>query len=157
MTQPPVFLTVTPSLGGLPTKVEESPLPMRQTSPRRMPTRYFVVSGRASRYYTLLKSDLEVIVAKGNLIIPHRNSTTGCSFMSYPGQHYYYYYVNLLLKSLVDGKPICKVGKPIITNNQRFLVLFLLSTLILSSISWLSLIVWFFAQNGSLTLFRFGP
>ena len=66
-------------------------------------------------------------------------------------------YVNLLLKSLVDGKPICKAGKLIITNNQRFLVLFLLSTLILSSISWLSLIVWFFAQNGSLTLFRFGP
>ena len=71
--------------------------------------------------------------------------------------YYYYYYVNLLLKSLVDGKPICKAGKLIITNNQRFLVLFLLSTLILSSISWLSLIVWFFAQNGSLTLFRFGP
>ena len=24
-------------------------------------------------------------MAKGNLIIPHQNSTTGCSFMSYPG------------------------------------------------------------------------
>ena len=30
---------VTPSLGGLPTKAEESPLPMRQTCPRRTPTR----------------------------------------------------------------------------------------------------------------------
>jgi len=59
---------------------------MRQTSPRRMPTRYFKVSGRACRYYTLLKGDLEVVEAKGNLIIPRRNSTTGCSFMSYPGQ-----------------------------------------------------------------------
>ena len=77
---------VTPSLGGLPTKAEESPLPMRQTSPRRTPTRNFMVSGRANRYYTLLKGDLEVIVAKGNLIIPRRNSITGCSFMSYPGQ-----------------------------------------------------------------------
>ena len=77
---------VTPSLGGLPTKAEESPLPMRQTCPRRTPTRNFMVSGRANRYYTLLKGDLEVIVAKGNLIIPRRNSTTGCSFMSYPGQ-----------------------------------------------------------------------
>ena len=77
---------VTPSLGGLPTKAEESPLPMRQTCPRRTPTRNFMVSGRANRYYTLLKGDLEVIVAKGNLIIPRRNSTTGCSFISYPGQ-----------------------------------------------------------------------
>ena len=44
-----------------------------------------MVSGRADRYYTLLKGDLEVIAAKGNLIIPRRNSTTGCSLMSYPG------------------------------------------------------------------------
>ena len=77
---------VTPSLGGLPTKAEESLLPMRQTCPRRTPTRNFMVSGRANRYYTLLKGDLEVIVAKGNLIIPRRNSTTGCSLMSYPGR-----------------------------------------------------------------------
>ena len=77
---------VTPSLGGLPTKAEESLLPMRQTNPRQTPTQYFMVSERANRYYTLLKGDLEVIVAKGNLIIPRRNSTTGCSFVSYPGQ-----------------------------------------------------------------------
>ena len=77
---------MTPSLGGLPTKAEESLLPMRQTNPRRTPTRYFIVSGRAYRYYTLLKGDLEVVAAKGNLIIPRRNSTTGCSFTSYPGQ-----------------------------------------------------------------------
>ena len=75
----------TPSLGGLSTKTKESPLPMRQTSPRRMPTRYFKSSGRADRYYTLLKGDLEVAVAKGNLILPRRNSTTGCSLVSYPG------------------------------------------------------------------------
>ena len=59
---------------------------MRQTSPRRTPTRYFKASGRANRYYTLLKGDLEVVVAKGNLILPRRNSATGCSFMSYPGR-----------------------------------------------------------------------
>ena len=59
---------------------------MRQTSPRRMPTRYLEVSGRADMYYTLLKGDLEVVAAKGNLIIPRRNSATGCSFMSYPGR-----------------------------------------------------------------------
>ena len=59
---------------------------MRQTIPRRTPTRYFKVSGGADRDYTLLKGDLEVVAAKGNLIIPRRNSTTGCSFMSYPGQ-----------------------------------------------------------------------
>ena len=79
-----VFI-VTPSLGGLPTKAKEFPLPMRQTSSRRTPTRYFKVSGRADRYYTLLKGDLEVVVAKGNLILPRRNSTTGCSLKSYPG------------------------------------------------------------------------
>ena len=45
-----------------------------------------MVSGGANGYYTLLKGDPEVVVAKGNLIIPRRNSTTGCSFMSYPGQ-----------------------------------------------------------------------
>ena len=82
---PSVFI-VTPSLGGLPTKAEESPLPMRQTCPRRTPTRYFMVSGRANRYYTLLKGDLEVIVEKGNLILPRRNSTTGCSLTPCPGQ-----------------------------------------------------------------------
>ena len=54
-------------------------------SPRRTPTPYFVVSGRASRCYTLLKGDLEVVVAKGNLIIPRQNSTTGYSLESYPG------------------------------------------------------------------------
>ena len=42
--------------------------------------------GGANRYYTLLKGDLEVVAAKGNLIIPRRNSTTGCSLTSYPGQ-----------------------------------------------------------------------
>ena len=57
-------------LGGLPAKAQESPLPMRQTSPRRTPIRNFMVSGRANRYYTLLKGDLEVVVAKGNLILP---------------------------------------------------------------------------------------
>ena len=54
---------------------------MRQTSPRQMPTWYFMASGRAYRYYTLLKGDLEVVAAKGNLIIPRRNSATGCSFV----------------------------------------------------------------------------
>ena len=76
----------TPSLGGLSTKTKEPPLPMRQTCPRRLPTRYFKASGRADTYYILLKDDLEVVAAKGNLIIPRRNSTTGCSLMSYPGQ-----------------------------------------------------------------------
>ena len=76
----------TPSLGGLSTKTKESPLPMRQTSPCRMPTRYFKASGRADRCYTLLKGDLEVAVAKGNLILPRRNSTTGCSLVSCQGQ-----------------------------------------------------------------------
>ena len=55
-----------------------------------------MVSGRADRYYTLLKGDLEVIAAKGNLIIPRRNSTTGCSLMSYPG-HLMSYPGHLLL------------------------------------------------------------
>ena len=45
-----------------------------------------MVSGGANGYYTLLKGDPEVVVTKGNLIIPRRNSTTGRSFMSYPGQ-----------------------------------------------------------------------
>ena len=36
---------VTPSLGGLPTKAKDPLLAMRQTSPRRTPTRYFMVSG----------------------------------------------------------------------------------------------------------------
>ena len=45
-----------------------------------------MVSGGANRYYTLLKGDLEVVAAKGNLSIPRRNSATGCSFMSYPGR-----------------------------------------------------------------------
>ena len=40
-----------------------------------------MVSGRADRYYILLKGDLEVIAAKGNLIIPRRNSI----LMSYQG------------------------------------------------------------------------
>ena len=73
-----VFLVVTPSLGGWPAKAKESPIPLGQTNPRRMPTRYFMVSGRANRCYTLLKCDLEVIVARGNLIIPRRNTTTRC-------------------------------------------------------------------------------
>ena len=73
---------------------------MRQTIPRRTPTRNFMVSGGANGYYTLLKGDPEVVVAKGNLIIPRRNSTTGRSFVSYPGQlfiiiiiYYIYYYL----------------------------------------------------------------
>ena len=78
----------TPSLGGLPTKAEESLPPIKQTSPCWIPTRYFQVLGRANRYYTLLKGDLEVVVAKGNLIIPRQNSTSGCSFLSYPGHLY---------------------------------------------------------------------
>ena len=48
-----------------------------------------MASGGANRYYTLLKGDLEVVAAKGNLIIPRRNSTTGCSLTSYPGQILY--------------------------------------------------------------------
>ena len=72
---------------------------MRQTIPRRTPTRNFMVSGGANGYYTLLKGDPEVVVAKGNLIIPRRNSTTGRSFMSYPGQLYYYYYHYYLSKN----------------------------------------------------------
>ena len=67
-------------------KTKEPPLPMRQTNPRRTPTRYFKASGRANRCYTLLKGDLEVVAAKGNFIIPRRNSTTGCSLLSYPGR-----------------------------------------------------------------------
>ena len=47
-----------------------------------------MVSGGANRYYTLLKGDLEVVAAKGNLIIPRRNSATGCSFMSCPGHRF---------------------------------------------------------------------
>ena len=86
------------------------PLPMRQTIPRRTPTRNFMVSGGANGYYTLLKGDPEVVVAKGNLIIPRRNSTTGRSFMSYPGQlcrtqdkyYYYYYYYYLNVFTLID-------------------------------------------------------
>ena len=81
---------MTPSLEGLPPKAKESPPPMRLTSPRQTSTWYFIVSGRACRYYTLLKGDLEVVVTKGNLIVPRRNSTTGCILTSYPG-HYYYY------------------------------------------------------------------
>ena len=95
------FLFVTPSLGGLPTKAKECPLPIKQTSPRQTPTWYFMVSGRADRYYTLLKGDLEVVVAKGNLIIPRRNSTTGCSFMSYPG-HLLLLLLLLLLFSILN-------------------------------------------------------
>ena len=94
---------VTPSLGGLPAKAEESPLPMRQTCPRRTPTRNFMVSGRANRYYTLLKGDLEVIVAKGNLIIPRRNSSTGCSFMSYPGQIIIIIIIIIIILSLLSS------------------------------------------------------
>ena len=45
-----------------------------------------MVSVGANRHYTLLKGDLEVVAAKGNLIIPRLNSATGCSFMSYPGR-----------------------------------------------------------------------
>ena len=59
---------------------------MRQTIPRRTPTRNFMVSGGANSYYTLFKGDPEVVVTRGNLIIPRRYSTTGRSFMSYPGQ-----------------------------------------------------------------------
>ena len=35
----------------------------------------------------MLKGNLEVVAAKGNLIISHRNSATGCSLKSYP-RHY---------------------------------------------------------------------
>ena len=46
---------------------------MRQTSPLQTPTWYFIVSGRADRFYTLLKGDLEVVVTKGNLITPRHS------------------------------------------------------------------------------------
>jgi len=61
-----------------------------------MPTWYFMVLERANRYYTLLMGELEVIMAKGNLIIPSRSSKTRCSFMSYPGHE-------LLLLSLTSS------------------------------------------------------
>ena len=102
----------TPSLGGLRTKVEESPLPMRQTSPRRKPTRYFKVSGRANRYYTLLKGDLEVAFTKDNLTIPRRNFTTGCCLSHAQDKllllllsplFYYYYYYHYLKMSVDFG------------------------------------------------------
>ena len=40
---------------------------------------------RSLTYYILLKDDLEVVVAKGNLILPRQNPTTGCSLKSCPG------------------------------------------------------------------------
>ena len=86
VTQPPVFYRGAISRGAAKTKAKESPLPMRKTIPRRTPTQNFMVSGGANRYCTLLKGDLEVVAVKGNLIIPHRNSATGCRFMSYPGR-----------------------------------------------------------------------
>ena len=90
----------------------QEPLPpMRQTSPRSTPTRYFMVS-----YYTLLKGDLEVIVAKGNLILPRRNSTTGCSLWSYPGQIiiiiYYYYCYYYYYSSKESFKEFCLSLRP---------------------------------------------
>ena len=97
--QSSIFM-VTPSLGGSLTKTEESPLPMGQNSPRRMPTRYFKALGRAIRYYTLFKGDLEVVVANGNLILPRRDSTTGCILLSFPGHYYYYYYLICTLTRL---------------------------------------------------------
>ena len=82
---------MTPSLEGLPSK---SPPLMRLTSPRQTSTWYFIVSGRACRYCTLLKGDLEVVVAKGYLIVPSRNFTARCSLTSYPGHYYYYHCYN---------------------------------------------------------------
>ena len=52
------------------TMAEELHLPIGQTYSRRT----FIVSGRAYRYYTLPKGDLEVVVAKSNLILQRRNS-----------------------------------------------------------------------------------
>ena len=101
---------MTPSLGGLPTKAKESHLPMRQTIPRRTPTRNFIVSGGANRYYTLLKGDLEVVAAKGNLIIPRRNSTTGCSLMSYPGHLLLLLLLLLFLLQVSSRYAYCKQG-----------------------------------------------
>ncbi|XP_047481586.1 receptor-interacting serine/threonine-protein kinase 4-like [Penaeus chinensis] len=40
---------------GLPITEKESPLPVRQTSPRQMPSWYFLVSGKAHRHYALVK------------------------------------------------------------------------------------------------------
>ena len=82
---------MTPSLDELPTKVEELHLPWFEIKVflllGGLPTKcYELHLPRASRYYTLPKSDLEVVVAKGNLIRPRRNSTTGCSLTSYPGR-----------------------------------------------------------------------
>ena len=65
--------------------------------------------------------------------------------------------IDLPFKAQVGVKPTCNAEKLIITNNQRFLVSFLLNIAILSSISWLSLITWIFVQSGSLILFRAAP
>ena len=81
----------TPSLEELPTKGKEFPLPMRQTIPCWTPTRNFMVSGGANRYYTLLKGDLEVGAPKGNLIIPHQELHNRMQFYALPRTNYYYY------------------------------------------------------------------
>ena len=112
---------MTTSLGDLPTRAEESPLPMRQTSPHRMPTRYFKASGRAIRYYTLLKGYLEVIAAKGNLITQLRNSATGCSLKSYPG----HIITIIIIFSCVSQLQRCKIlvystEHQVATHNLRY-------------------------------------
>ena len=78
-----VFL-VTPPLGGLPTKAEESPPTHKTDYPPPVANPEPHGLGGANRPYTLLKGDLEVVAAKGNLIIPRRSSATGCSSKSYP-------------------------------------------------------------------------
>ena len=77
------------------------PPPIGQTSPRRTPTWYFMVSGGAGRYYTLLKGDMEVVTAKGSLILPRQNSTTRCSFMLYPGRIIIMIYIWYTLMSYI--------------------------------------------------------
>ena len=100
------FYLDTLSLERLLTKAKESPLPMRQTNLRQMSAWYFMVSGRAYRYYTLLKGDLKVVVAKGNLINPRRNSTTGCRYMSYA--ELINFSVNYFDNTLPNCKNLCR-------------------------------------------------
>ena len=69
----------------------------RQTKRRRLSARYVLASERANRCYTLLNCGLEVVVAKGNRILPRINSTTGRSLQSYPGHIYECIYLHTYL------------------------------------------------------------
>ena len=92
---------------------------MRQTSPCRTPTRYFKSSGRADRYYTLLKGYMEVAVVKGNLILPRRNSTTGCSLViNFPGSTKEYNAENDGDEDLRNIQRILMTDEDVSANNQ---------------------------------------